>query len=91
MPPALQRRWSCRPEKAPRWRRSTASALVRLGCAVAFRRAINAALRERDHEIEHAQMLIRELEHWTKNTFAPVLGLLQAPRRREPIDGHLVA
>jgi two-component sensor histidine kinase len=60
-----------------------ASALVTLGFAAAFRRAINVALDERDHEVDRGVMLIRELEHRTKNNFALVVGLLQAQKRQE--------
>jgi len=59
------------------------SAVVTLIFALAFHRAICAALEERDCEIARGTMLMRELEHRTKNNFALVVGLLQAQKRRE--------
>jgi len=58
-------------------------ALITLIFALAFKRAIHAALEERDREIERGAMLMRELEHRTKNNFALVVSLLQAQKRRE--------
>jgi len=57
--------------------------LVTLAFAFAFRRAMDAALTRRDREIARGAMLMRELEHRTKNNFALVASLLQAQKRQE--------
>ena len=46
-----------------------------------FRRAVRRASVARDAELETNQLLMRELEHRTKNNFAMVAGLLNLQRR----------
>ena len=60
-----------------------ASALVTLIFALLFRLAIKNALEERDREIARAAMLMREIEHRTKNNFAIIVSLLQSQKREE--------
>jgi len=59
------------------------TAMITFAFALAFRRAMDAALEERDLQIARGAMLIQELEHRTKNNFALVASLLQAQKRRE--------
>lgn len=58
------------------------TALVVLVFAEAFRRAVVAAVQERDTEIERGAMLLAELDHRTKNNFALVASLLELQKRR---------
>jgi two-component sensor histidine kinase len=60
-----------------------ACGLITLVFAFAFRRTIDAALVGRDREIARGTMLMRELEHRTKNNFALVASLLQTQKRQE--------
>ena len=56
--------------------------LIVLVLAEIFRRAVHQVTRARDAELERRQVLMRELEHRTKNNFALVASLLSLQRRR---------
>ena len=60
---------------------SAASAALVLLSAETFRRFVFAAVEERDAEIVRRALLMRELEHRTKNNFALVVSLLEMQRR----------
>ena len=62
---------------------NAASVGIVLLLAEAFRRAVSAALHERDEEIERRELLQQELEHRTKNNFALAASLLEMQKRRE--------
>ncbi len=47
-----------------------------------FRRTVSSNAEERDREIERREMLLRELEHRTRNNFALVASLLDFQRRQ---------
>lgn len=57
------------------------AALVILIFAESFRFAVHHATRQRDKEMETQEVLMRELEHRTKNNFAMVAGLLTMQQR----------
>lgn len=57
--------------------------LVVLLLAETFRRAVNAAVADRDAEIARRELLRQELEHRTKNNFALAASLLELQKRRE--------
>ncbi len=69
------------PEDAPRAMVNGAVALLIVVIASLFRRAVNRAATARDTELDTHQLLMRELEHRTKNNFAMVAGLLNLQRR----------
>lgn len=57
--------------------------LIVLILAESFRRAMMQAMAQRDAEIERRTMLLRELEHRTKNNFALVVSILETQKRKE--------
>lgn len=59
------------------------SAMIVLVFAEAFRRAVKEATGQRDQEIEHARILLAELDHRTKNNFQLITSLLEMQRKRE--------
>ena len=59
------------------------SALIVLIFAEAFRRAVREATDQRDRQIDHARVLLEELEHRTKNNFQLITSLLEMQKRRE--------
>ena len=66
----------------PRVAINAMAVLVVLVLAEIFRRAVRQVTRARDAELERRQVLLRELEHRTKNNFALVASLLSLQRRR---------
>jgi two-component sensor histidine kinase len=58
------------------------SVLVVLLLAEVFRRAVRLVTQARDAQIERGRLLMKELEHRTKNNFALVASLLSLQRRR---------
>ena len=63
---------------------NVAAALIVLVLAESFRGAVKQAMHDRDREIERRSLLLRELEHRTRNNFALVLSLLELQSRKEP-------
>ena len=69
--------------------RATINGIVALSiCLIAeiFRRAVRRAADARDAELATNRLLMRELEHRTKNNFAMVAGLLSLQRRASDSD-----
>ncbi|KCZ93797.1 sensor histidine kinase [Hyphomonas johnsonii] len=69
------------PSDGPRTLVNGTAAVVIAIFAELFRRAIRRAAAERDRELETHQLLLRELDHRTKNNFAMVASLLEMQRR----------
>jgi two-component sensor histidine kinase len=60
-----------------------ASVAIVLVLAEIFRQAVRKAADERDAELKHSELLLRELDHRTKNNFMIVGSLLDLQRRRQ--------
>ena len=71
------------PSDAHRVALNAVSSLIVLVLAESFRRAVTTAVEERDGEIGRRTLLMRELDHRTKNNFALVVSLLELQKRRE--------
>lgn len=71
------------PQDAPRTLINGTSALVIVIFAETFRRAVQRAVQERDEELAARELLLRELDHRTKNNFAMVASLLDMQRRQQ--------
>ena len=63
-----------------------AAALIILVFAELFRRAVRRAAQERDGELRTHELLLRELDHRTKNNFAMVASMLEMQRRHHESD-----
>ena len=64
------------------------SSLIVVMFAELFRRTVRVAMAERNGEIDRRIMLMRELEHRTKNNFALVVSVLEMQKRNED-DPHV--
>lgn len=71
------------PNDGPRTLVNGLSVAVILVFAQVFRRAVRRAVRERDQEIANRDLLLRELDHRTKNNFTIVTSLLELQKRRQ--------
>lgn len=63
-----------------------AAALVIVVFAELFRAAVRRAVLERNAQIRTHELLLRELDHRTKNNFAMVASLLEMQRRHHPSE-----
>ena len=70
-------------QDAPRTLINGTAALVIVLFAETFRRAVQRAVRERDVELAARELLLRELDHRTKNNFSMVASLLDMQRRQQ--------
>ena len=71
------------PGDLPRTLVNAASALIIVMLADLFRAAVRRAVIEREQEINARDLLLREIDHRTKNNFAIVSSLLDLQRRQE--------
>lgn len=70
-------------QDAPRTLINGAAAFVIIIFAETFRRAVQRAVAERDVELAARELLLKELDHRTKNNFAMVASLLDMQRRQQ--------
>lgn len=70
-------------QDAPRTLVNGSAALVIVIFAETFRRAVQRAVAERDIELAARELLLKELDHRTKNNFAMVASLLDMQRRQQ--------
>ena len=67
----------------PRMLVNVVSVVVVLALAEIFRQAVRTAQAGRDNELKHTELLLRELDHRTKNNFMIVESLLNLQMRRQ--------
>ena len=82
----LPDRWSfhfARPGDPTRMLVNVASVLIVLAFAEVFRQAVRTAGAARDAELKQSALLLREIDHRTKNNFMIVASLLDLQRRRQ--------
>ena len=70
-------------QDAPRTLINGSAAFVIIVFAETFRRAVQRAVAERDIELAARELLLKELDHRTKNNFAMVASLLDMQRRQQ--------
>ena len=72
------------PADGPRMLVIALSGLIMVGLAETFRNAVQGATAEHQRQLEDRELLLRELDHRTKNNFTMVIGLIDIQRRHSP-------